>query len=307
MPSSLTELPISLSENVNRYLGFLKNERGYSIHTVNNYLATLVRLTEFLSAQRITHWQSVDDNVLKQWLIQLRQQKLKPRSIQLKLSAIKGFFIYLQNKKLIERNPTELLQAPKADKPLPKNMEVDEIGQLLNFTPDSPIEFRDKAIMELFYSSGLRLSELVGINLADIEFAEQEVRVTGKGNKQRLLPVGKLALDAIKQWIKVRGEFNRVESDALFLSQQGKRLSTRQVQQRLKLWATRQGIRSSLHPHKLRHSFASHVLESSSDLRAVQELLGHANLSTTQVYTHLDFQHLAKVYDQAHPRAKKDD
>ena len=225
--------------------------------------------------------------------------------MQLKISSVKGLFKYLLQKKIIKTDPTELLIAPKTGKPLPKNMEVDEVVQLLSFMPEQTIEFRDKAMIELFYSSGLRLAELTSINQLDIDLTNAELRVTGKGSKQRLVPVGRMAIEAINQWLICRGEFLKTETDALFISKLGNRISVRQVQQRLSYWAKRQGLNNTLHPHKLRHSFASHLLQSSSDLRAVQELLGHADLSTTQVYTHLDFQHLSKVYDSAHPRAKK--
>lgn len=284
---------------------YLKYERGYSKHTLNSYQASLDEVCEYLTLQQYQTWSSVEAKSLKNWLASLRKKQLKPRSIQLKLSALKGLYKYLLQRDIVDTNPCELLSMPKADKPLPKNMEVDEVSQLLNFIPEKTIEYRDKAIMELFYSSGIRLSELVAIDLSDFDLSSAELRVVGKGNKQRLLPIGAKALSAIKDWLNFRSEYIKADNTALFLSKLGNRLCTRQVQQRLSYWAKRQGLHNTLHPHKLRHSFASHILESSGNLRAVQELLGHANLSTTQVYTHLDFQHLAKVYDQAHPRAKK--
>lgn len=288
-----------------RYLQYLTNERAYSKHTVKTYQQNLHFLAKLLDEEGVGQWQDTTSNHLKRYLMEHRKLGLKASSIQLKLSSIKGFYKYLLHHKLITNDPSELLVAPKQSRALPKNVEIDAISQLLNFTPQEPIEFRDKAIIELFYSSGLRLSELAGLDLTDIDLKAAEVRVTGKGNKQRVLPVGTKAVTAISEWLRERGCFNKYSLDALFLSKLGNRLSNRQIGQRLKHWAAQQGLNDNLHPHKLRHSFATHMLESSSDLRAVQELLGHANLSTTQVYTHVDFQHLAKVYDKAHPRAKK--
>ena len=305
MDLPLQLIPEAFQKEIVRYLDYLKYERGYSQHTIKNYQANLIVIAEFFEQQHLDSWQAVNHDKLRIWLMKLRKQGLKPRSIQLKLSSVKGLFKYLLQHKIITANPTDLLVIPKADKPLPKNMEVDEVSQLLNFIPEQTIEFRDKAIMELFYSTGIRLSELASIDLTDLATESGELRVLGKGNKQRLVPVGKKAVEAMRDWLSCRIEFVKTETSALFLSQLGNRLSVRQIQQRLVHWAKKQGLNNTLHPHKLRHSFASHVLESSGDLRAVQELLGHANLSTTQVYTHLDFQHLAKVYDKAHPRAKK--
>lgn len=295
----------SLASDIERYLDFLKYERGYSQHTLDAYKRNLAEVADFIEQANVRQWQQVSHDILRRFVMQTKQNGLKVRSIQLKISSIKGFFKFLLQRQLVKADPSELLVIPKADKPLPKNIEVDEVNQLLNFIPEQTIDFRDKAIMELFYSSGLRLSELANLDLHDLDIASAEVLVTGKGNKQRLLPLGRQACEAIQQWLKLRAEFNKANSPALFLSKLGNRISTRQIQQRLSHWAKKQGLNNTLHPHKLRHSFASHMLESSGDLRAVQELLGHENLSTTQVYTHLDFQHLAQVYDQAHPRAKK--
>lgn len=297
----------SLKTAVDRYLQYLRNERQYSSHTTQNYQKTLEQLQDYLEKCGVNDWHLVSTEQLSQFIVLYRKAGLKASSIQLKLSAIRGFFKFMVHRFGLKVDPSELLVAPKQGRPLPKNLAVDDVSQLLNFTPESTIEWRDKALIELFYSSGLRLTELADLNVVDVKLAEAEVFVTGKGGKQRLLPIGSKALDALKQWLKCRIEFVKTENPALFLSKLGNRLSTRQVQNRLKYWAQKQGMGVQVHPHKLRHSFASHMLESSSDLRAVQELLGHANLSTTQVYTHLDFQHLAKVYDSAHPRAKKND
>lgn len=298
-------IPPTLASGMNCYLNFLKYERGYSTHTLDAYRRNLTSLANFITQNSIDQWQQVDHEELRRFVMQIKQAGLKVRSIQLKISSIKGFFKFLLERQLIKSDPSALLIVPKIDQPLPKNIEVDQMAQLLNFIPEQTIDFRDKAIMELFYSSGLRLSELANLDLADLDIPNTQVLVTGKGNKQRLLPIGRQAIEAIKQWLTVRAEFNKAQLQALFLSKLGNRISVRQIQQRLSLWAKKQGLNNTLHPHKLRHSFASHLLESSGNLRAVQELLGHTNLSTTQVYTHLDFQHLAQVYDTAHPRAKK--
>ena len=207
--------------------------------------------------------------------------------------------------RLVQVNPFSGTTAPKAEKKLPKSLSVDQVSLLVAVEAHDPIAIRDRAMMELFYSSGLRLSELVDLNLQQIDLEQGSVRVLGKGRKERDIPVGSLAVAAIKAWLPVRSELASSDESALFLSSRGKRISARTVQQRIQHWARRQGLDTGVHPHMLRHSFATHVLESSGELRAVQELLGHANISTTQVYTHLDFQHLAEVYDKAHPRAKK--
>ena len=301
------QLAPKLYKSLERYISFLKFERAYSKHTISTYLNPLVSLSLHLQRDNITSWQEVQELHLSSWLVSFKKAGLKPSTIQNKVSACKGLFRFLLQRQEIKLDPSALLSAPKSHRTLPKNMSVDELSGLLNFIPESTIEYRDKAILELFYSSGLRLSELSSLDVASLSINSTEVRVLGKGNRARVLPVGKEALHAINDWLNVRIEFvtSKTTNEALFLSKLGNRLSTRQIEQRLKYWAQRQGINGNLHPHKLRHSFASHMLESSSDLRAVQELLGHQNLSTTQIYTHLDYQHLSAVYDTAHPRAKK--
>jgi integrase/recombinase XerC len=234
------------------------------------------------------------------------RQGLSVASIHQRLCALRGLYRYLIREGIATHNPLESLKAPKAGRRLPKDLAVDEVFQLLEHMPDDePLAIRDRAIMELFYSCGLRLSELANLDLADLNLKEAELRVTGKGNKQRQLPIGSKAIEALSTWLETRENLATTEISAVFLSQRGQRLSRRSIQARMKHWGITLGIPSRLHPHRLRHSFATHMLEGSGDLRAVQELLGHANLSTTQVYTHLDFQHLASVYDKAHPRAGK--
>ena len=235
----------------------------------------------------------------------LHRKGLGGRSIQRWLSSLRTFFNYGLKHRWLTSNPANGIAAPKSPKKLPKTLDVDQINQFLSLPESNWIDCRDHAIIELLYSSGLRLAELTNLNLTDVDLREAMVTVTGKGNKTRQLPIGRQALGAMKSWLKRRQELKKTDLPAMFLSQHGKRLSPRAIQDRLKKISIKQGMQGKVHPHMLRHSFASHLLESSGDLRAVQELLGHQNISTTQVYTHLDFQHLAKVYDKAHPRAQK--
>ncbi len=285
-----------------RFEDYLVSERQLSPHTVRNYRVELQRIAALLPEDN--GWEQVNTEQLQEIISKLHRRGLGPRSIALCLSALKQFFQYILQEKLITLDPTLGLNAPKRSKPLPKNMDVDSVTHLLTIDDDSPLTLRDKAIMELFYSSGLRLAELAALNIKDIQHGERQVKVMGKGSKERIVPVGRIAIAAIDDWLAVSAAFPR-EDEALFVTTKGKRLSHRSIQSRLNKWGQEQGLSMHIHPHKLRHSFATHMLESSGDLRAVQELLGHANLSTTQVYTSLDFQHLAKVYDGAHPRAKK--
>ena len=283
---------------------YLTSERQLSAYTVRNYMFELRRVEAILAES--THLIDVSRDQLQSVLASLHRKGLSPRSLSLCLSALKQFFDFLLREGAVKVNPAHTLSAPKQSKPLPKNMDVDAINHLLSIEGDDPLKLRDKAIMELFYSSGLRLAELASLDCVDIKFDQHEVKVMGKGSKQRVVPIGKLALTALAAWLHCRNQLPCSQAgDALFVSSQGKRLSHRSIQARMAKWGQEQAMAVKVHPHKLRHSFATHMLESSQDLRAVQELLGHANLSTTQIYTSLDFQHLAKVYDNAHPRAKK--
>ena len=288
---------------LSQFLAYLQFERAYSVQTLASYQQQLSAVAAQLQMQA-SHWRELNHEQLQQHLLACRTT-LKPRSLALRAAALRSFYRYLQQQKLVDQNPALYLKVPKFDKPLPKNLDVDQMNKLMELPKDDELACRDQAILELFYSSGLRLEELVSANVADINWSEKLIRVRGKGNKERLLPIGRLAAKALQRWLQIRPDFVGTEPDALFLSRQKLRISARHVRNRVKLWAKRQGMDQNVHPHMLRHSFASHLLESSGDLRAVQELLGHANVSTTQVYTHLDFQHLAKVYDAAHPRAKK--
>lgn len=283
------------------FLHHLDADKGYSPHTVENYGRQLTACAELLS---LNDPAAVTPNDVKRLMAMSKRQNLSARSIALRLSSLRSFYSFLQKRGHINHDPTEGIQAPKQGKPLPKTATVDAMQQLLEVNSDDPLVIRDVAMFELMYGCGLRLSELTGLDKGDIK-SDGTVQVTGKGSKQRVLPVTTQALKALKNWLKCRPEFAEPVEQAIFLSKQKRRITNRQVAKRLDKLVSEQLGGHKLSPHKLRHSFATHVLESSGDLRAVQELLGHANLSTTQVYTHLDFQHLAQVYDSAHPRAKK--
>lgn len=286
------------------YLDHLALARQLSPHTLAAYRRDLQRVAQLAAAEGITQWTELDTPKLRRLVAKLHQQGLSGRSLGRLLSAVRGLYGFLIERQECRHDPANGLSPPKSPRKLPRTLDVDRAGQLL----DSPAEnafiaCRDQAMLELFYSSGLRLSELVGLNLSDLDLADAQVRVLGKGNKTRQLPVGRLAIEALSAWLALRQQTPAAEP-ALFISQRGQRLTPRAVQLRVRAAGVRE-LGQHLHPHMLRHSFASHLLESSQDLRAVQELLGHADISTTQIYTHLDFQHLAKVYDQAHPRAKR--
>ncbi len=292
---------------------YLESEKQLSPHTVDGYLRDLQKLQSFCeqpNRQRVLEdIRLLDEPLLRTNLAKLHRQGLGPRSLQRWLSAVRRFCQFLYQKKLLPHNPAADLRAPKANRPLPKTLDDDQVAQFIESTQapsgDPWLTTRDRAMLELLYSSGLRLSELIGLNIRNLDTRAGMVRVTGKGSKEREVPVGRMALNALRQWLAVRADKPTSDTQAVFLSSRGKRISPRSVQARLKTLAQQSGMAESVHPHMLRHSFASHILESSADLRAVQELLGHSDISTTQIYTHLDFQHLAKVYDQAHPRAQK--
>ncbi|MBT1446555.1 tyrosine recombinase XerC [Shewanella sp. JM162201] len=286
-----------------RFTRFLATERQLSPMTVRNYRFELERAMAMLDNKP---WQQVSRQELAGLLAKLHRQGLGPRSLALTASALKQFGKFLVKEGLLDADPAATLKAPKQPKTLPKNLDVDSVSHLLEVAPEDWIAVRDRAVMELFYSCGLRLAELAALDLQHLDLQSREVRVMGKGSKERILPVGKVAIDAIQAWLGKRSELYCADN-ALFISSRGTRLSHRSIQVRMEKWAQIQGLAVGVHPHKLRHSFATHMLESSGDLRAVQELLGHANLATTQIYTSLDFQHLAKVYDSAHPRARKKD
>jgi integrase/recombinase XerC len=284
------------------FLAHVANERRLSQHTVLNYGRDVAALLE-LSGD--TPLKQLQTHHLRRFISQLHARGLDGRSLARVLSGWRGFFRYLARDHGYTNNPCVGLRAPKAKKILPDVLSPDEASRLMQLPGDADLAVRDKAIFELFYSSGLRLSELTSLAPDDINFSDATVRVTGKGSKTRIVPVGSHALRAVQEWLKQREPLIKAGNSALFVSRNGKRLTPRAIQYRMKSWALKLGLNSDLYPHMLRHSFASHVLQSSGDLRAVQEMLGHASISTTQVYTHLDFQYLAKVYDAAHPRAKR--
>ena len=295
----------SLQSQLDGFFRYLETERRYSPHTLSNYRRDLQAFYKYCQHAQSASWQQVDALHIRQFVAEKHRQGLSGRSLQRLLSSIRSFFNYLQRHHLVNNNPATSIQAPKASRKLPDVLHATQLDGLLNIDPRDPLACRDRAIMELLYGCGLRLSELTGLDIQNIDWQQQTIDVLGKGRKQRILPVGKKAREALQDWLNTRAGLAAVGEQALFISQRGRRLTPRSVEQRLKKWGLQQGLQSNLYPHMLRHSFASHLLESSGDLRAVQELLGHANLSTTQIYTHLDFQHLASVYDAAHPRARR--
>ncbi len=284
------------------FLAHLANERRYSEHTRENYARDLRRLFG-LAAQ--TPLRDLKSHHIRRFIAQLHAGGLGGRTLARMLSAWRSFYNYLMRDHGFRDNPCAGLRPPKAPKLLPHALSPDEAAKLVELPAEGPLDMRDKAMFELLYSSGLRLAELVGLDPPDLDFNDASVRVTGKGSKTRIVPVGGPAIAALKAWLSVREQVAKPDEIALFVGKNGRRISPRTVQVQLRNWGIRQGLSSRVHPHLLRHSFATHVLQSSGDLRAVQEMLGHASISTTQVYTHLDFQYLAKIYDSAHPRAKK--
>lgn len=291
---------------VERYLAMLEHERRASPHTLKAYRRDLQRMIQYCRHCGISRWQDLNEGTVRMYISERRQAGLSARSLQRELSALRGLFDYLLKTREIDDNLVRRVRPPKSPRSLPETLNVDELNALLNVTPTSPGEVRDRAMWELLYSSGLRLSELVALDMTDLSLDKALVRVrAGKGGKGRVLPVGRCAREAIAAWLEVRQTLAAPQETALFVNQRGVRISGRGVQLRLTQWGRRLGFGRPLHPHLMRHSFASHLLEASGDLRAVQELLGHADIATTQVYTHLDFQYLAKVYDQAHPRARR--
>jgi integrase/recombinase XerC len=326
---------------IGRYLSHLSTERRLSPHTDSNYRRDLLAFADWCDGQQLPDWTTIDAQHVRVHAARCHRDGLAPRSIQRRLSAMRGYFDFLIREGVLRQNPAADVRAPKAPKRLPKALDVDRMSRLLQ-KPDAvprrtraasaasarrgggrrdsaaaasmpavaaeepaALDVRDLAIMELFYSSGLRLAELVGLQLGDLDLKDRTVRVLGKGSKTRIVPVGRRALTALQAWLHERAAIARPDERAVFVGRNGRRLGARAVQLRVAQFAQRRGLDVKVHPHLFRHSFATHLLESSQDLRGVQELLGHANISTTQVYTHLDFQHLARIYDQAHPRAKR--
>jgi integrase/recombinase XerC len=288
-----------------KWFAHLGSERRLSPHTSSNYARDLEAFVTFCDGQKLASWEGVDNFHVRTFAAREHRNGLGPRSIQRRLSALRSFFNFLIREGVLKSNPADGIKAPKAGKRLPKTLDADRMARLLGAPEDDPLARRDHAMMELLYSSGLRLAELVGLDLTDLDLGDRTVRVLGKGSKTRVVPVGRHAVTAVSAWLKDRAILAKPGVTAVFVGQNGRRLGARAIQRRIDRAARRQGIDLKVHPHLFRHSFATHLLESSSDLRGVQELLGHSDISTTQVYTHLDFQHLARIYDQAHPRARR--
>ena len=288
------------------YLEYIRDVRNLSINTVSSYSRDLSKLSAYLKDIGVSSYKDIDENTCSGWIGDLYQLKNNPRSIHRHLSAAKGFFKFLKKNSLVSSSPFELVTAPKTASYLPEVLSPEDVELLLSFKPENILEIRDLALIELMYSSGLRVSEVAGIDLSDFEEEMSFLRILGKGSKVRLVPVGRYAIAAIKNWIDERINFSNPNMPALFINLKGGRLSVRSIQMRLARMSTKQGL-PKVNPHMLRHSFATHMLESSGDLRTIQELLGHSSLSTTQIYTKLDYQHLAKVYDKSHPRAKNEE
>ncbi|RPH02379.1 MAG: tyrosine recombinase XerC [Candidatus Pelagibacter sp. TMED153] len=285
------------------YLDFSENIKGLSKNTTNSYQRDLNKFSKFLKASGVSDFERLTEEICSAWIADLFQHNVSARSIQRHISSAKGFFNYLKKSGLVTNSPFELINSPKSPSHLPNILSPEEVSQLLNFKPKNAQEKRDLAIIELIYSSGLRVSEAVNINLGDFEDNKTFLRVMGKGSKTRLVPVGRYAKNAIEGWMIERDKLS-TKDNSLFVNLRGRRITTRSVQERLKNIAIMQGL-PPVNPHMLRHSFATHLLESSGDLRSIQELLGHSSLSTTQIYTRLDYQHLIKVYENSHPRAHK--
>ena len=293
-----------MQTDLDAYFEHLRSERQMSPHTLDGYRRDLAKVVTFCDKQQLADWQQLKSPHVRQLIAEQHRQGQSGRSLARLLSSMRGLYRYLNQEGRCAHDPAAGISAPKGERRLPRLLDTDRAMQLLDGgIEDDFIGHRDRAMLELFYSSGLRLAELVGLNLDQLDLPDGLIQVQGKGNKARVLPVGRKAREALEAWLPLRALSNPSDG-AVFVSQQGRRLGPRAVQLRVRQAGVRE-LGQHLHPHMLRHSFASHMLESSQDLRSVQELLGHADIGTTQIYTHLDFQHLAKVYDQAHPRAKR--
>ncbi|HCH3941713.1 TPA: tyrosine recombinase XerC [Vibrio parahaemolyticus] len=300
-----TPLPNSLQKPLERFYEFLRSEKGLSLHTQRNYKQQLETMAQHLAEMGLKDWSQVDAGWVRQLAGKGMREGMKASSLATRLSSLRSFFDFLILRGEMSANPAKGVSAPRKKRPLPKNLDVDEVNQLLEVNEDDPLAIRDRAMMELMYGAGLRLAELVSVDVRDVQLRSGELRVIGKGDKERKVPFSGMATEWVGKWLRVRGDLAAPGEPALFVSKLGTRISHRSVQKRMAEWGQKQSVASHISPHKLRHSFATHMLESSNSLRAVQELLGHENISTTQIYTHLDFQHLAQAYDQAHPRARK--
>jgi integrase/recombinase XerC len=296
---------LSLNEAIARFLVHIEQEAGLSPATIDAYQRDLSKFTQWCRGRTLERPGDLEESDIRAFAAAEHRGGLSPRSVQRRLSALRRLFKYLRREKIMREDPGQGVRAPRVRRRLPKTLDIDQILALLAIPDEDELSTRDRAMLELFYASGLRVSELAGLTWQRLDLQEGLVRVLGKGRRERLVPVGRHALKALKLWRSIHLTLAGPDQARVFTSLKGQPLGVRAIQKRVAYWSRRQGLDQSVHPHQLRHSFASHILESSGDLRAVQELLGHANLSTTQIYTHLDFQHLAKVYDQTHPRARK--
>lgn len=294
-----------LEESLEQYFHHLEFERQLSPRTLENYRRDLEQAESWCRLQGLIGWDRLDQQHIQGYIAERHRGGLSGKSLQRELSSLRGLFRYLMREQRAETNPAELVRAPKAQRKLPNTLNTDEMSHLLDVPVEDILEIRDLAMMELFYSSGLRLSEMASLDLNDLDLDDALADVTGKGAKTRRVPVGRKAIEALKAWLELRPTIAVRRENALFISRLGRRIHQRTIQVRLEKWAKEKGASRHVHPHMLRHSFATHLLESSGDLRAVQEMLGHKDIATTQIYTHLDFQHLARIYDKTHPRAKK--
>lgn len=312
-------------EWVDRFRRYLLSERRLSAHTERGYTRDLAALINHCDACSVGDWSTLDTQHVRLFAARSHAAGLAPRSIRRRLSAVRSFYEFLLREsrsetarrtrgagaaarsgaRRIRANPAYDVRAPKASRRLPTTLDPDQMARLLEIPAGDALSARDRAIMELLYSSGLRLAELVGLDIARLDLRDRQVEVLGKGSKARIVPVGRAAVRSLKTWLKERAALARPGENAVFVGRSGRRLGARAVQARVAYWARRQGLPMHVHPHLFRHSFASHLLESSGQLRGVQELLGHADISSTQIYTHLDFQHLARIYDATHPRARR--
>ena len=300
--SPSTAPPSALGESLERYLSHLRHERRLAAHTLQAYRRDGRMLLDFAGARPAEALGTPD---IRRFVATLHGKGLAPRSLARVLSSWRGLFDWLVRSRSIASNPCAGVRPPRAARKLPEVLSPDEAVQLVSLEGDTPLALRDRALFEITYSCGLRVSEATGLDVESLDARAGEVRVTGKGSKTRIVPVGEAALAAVARWMGERPALAAPGEKALFVGSRGRRMTPREVQRRIKRWALAAGLQVDVHPHMLRHSFASHVLQSSGDLRAVQEMLGHASIASTQVYTHLDFQHLARVYDAAHPRARK--
>lgn len=287
------------------FAAHLANERRASVHTRDAYRRDLATAAQYFAERGLADWTQVSSAHVRELLASRHRAGLKPASLARLASSLRSFYLWQMREGRASTNPAADVRAPKRAARLPETVDVDDLAGMLDVVPEDTLGVRDHALIELFYSSGIRLAEAIGLDVTDIDLAGGQARVVGKGNRQRTVPIGSRAVAALERWLRERDLLAAASESALFVSQRGTRLSRSSVAARMDGWARAHGLPVHLHPHKLRHSFATHMLESSADLRAVQELLGHANITTTQVYTHLDFAHLAKVYDAAHPRARR--